>query len=433
MQSFFVFLVLASSAAIGAPQQDGETTVSQDAVSCLVTIGYGFKGEPAIVTLDIQTNGPSGYVSIDQTSLTNLMGDVNRVVTPGLRKQILWQPLETMSGRVHVKNVRAVVTLHATNSPPDYVVIDLKNDRKSMRFYPNAGQIPNGVTDDIYKTRYYVMRRMHAAGVVWPMGVAKTQTARNSDTENQRPWVAIPEDYYIGIYPCTMGHFRQNGTLKGVVNDHCTFKDEADSDLLPVHHLMFYNIRGQGDTWPNSAGVYDKHIFPQTWAYPQFIRNVIGTKFLLDLPTEAQWEFACRAGNYTDVYYNGGNTSNDLEKIAWHVGNVSKSRPQPVGLKDPNDWGLYDMCGNVWDLCLDLARSDYGVGRSDYDDVNFFGPAKDLNNVCHGSSLRVIRGGGYKSDYRKCTSSSRSWVEGTAESDSVGMRLAMPACYPYAD
>ncbi len=94
-----------------------------------------------------------------------------------------------------------------------------------------------------------------------------------------------------------------------------------------------------------------------------------------DLPTEAEWEYACRAGTSTK-YYNGDSES-DLARVAWYAGN-SGNRRHPVGHKEPNAWGLHDMHGNVSEWCRD------NVGYS-----------------------HVLRGGGWTSDASGCRSASR--------------------------
>jgi len=424
---FAIIPMMIAAVLCAAPTLDGTVSVFQDPTNALVTIRYAFTGEPAIVTVDIQTNGINGYASIDNTFLTNLVGDVNKKISPGSGKVITWQPADTIPGRFKVCNARAVVTLHATNSPPDYVVLDLADNglgqgNSRVRFFPNADQIPLGVTNDIYKTRYYVMRRIHAAGIVWPMGAPDNESGRNSGLEKARPWVALSEDYYIGIYEVTQGHFKQQSTLAGVVSSKCHFNDQEDSDLRPVNNLTYTNIRASSNSWPG-----DNHVFPQTWAYPQFLRNRVGTKFLLDLPTEAQWEFACRAGRFDKLYYSG-ETEADLSRAAWYTDNVPELAPQPVGRKEPNDWGLYDMLGNVEEFCLDNFREDFGISLTTYDEVDFFGPVTDYEG---NKVKKVLRGGCFKVSSEKCRSAAREWGAPGTEYDFVGFRLAMQVVYPY--
>ena len=163
-------------------------------------------------------------------------------------------------------------------------------------------------------------------------------------------------------------------------------------------------------------------------AYPQFLRNQVGQKFLLDLPTEAQWEFACRSGNYVTRFPNGDAQAN-LDEVAWYATNtVSDLAPRPVGLKKPNDWGLYDMLGNVEEFCLDNFRADYGVGLAAYDDENFTGPATDLNGE---TSKRVLRGGYFTSPLDRCRLAFREHGGHGTEYNFVGFRLAMQVVYPY--
>jgi formylglycine-generating enzyme required for sulfatase activity len=111
------------------------------------------------------------------------------------------------------------------------------------------------------------------------------------------------------------------------------------------------------------------------------------------LPTEAEWEYACRAGTQT-AYFFGSNPSK-LADYAWFDKN-SSGHPHPVGQKRPNPWGLYDMCGNVWQWCNDFYQVDY-YGETHQENPR--GP-KD-------GETKVVRGGAWKFSDQNCRSGYR--------------------------
>jgi formylglycine-generating enzyme required for sulfatase activity len=127
------------------------------------------------------------------------------------------------------------------------------------------------------------------------------------------------------------------------------------------------------------------------------------------LPTEAEWEYACRAGSTTS--YSFGEDEKLLGDYSWFDGN-SSNQTYPVGQKKPNVWGLYDMHGNVWEWCSDW----YG----DYPD----GEATDPQGPSSGSE-RVRRGGGWLSSARNCRSANRDWSIPSYRSYDFGFRLAL--------
>lgn len=110
------------------------------------------------------------------------------------------------------------------------------------------------------------------------------------------------------------------------------------------------------------------------------------------LPTEAEWEHACRAGTTGPRY-------GPLDEIAWYRAN-SDERVHEVGGKRPNAWGLYDMLGNVWDWCWDIY------------DAEVYG------------SYRVLRGGGWFDEHWSCRASVRRRSFPTYRIDDVGFRVA---------
>ncbi len=119
-----------------------------------------------------------------------------------------------------------------------------------------------------------------------------------------------------------------------------------------------------------------------------------GGKFLL--PTEAQWEYACRAGSTTRYCF--GDEESGLGEYAWYAAN-SGITTHPVGGKKPNAWGLYDMHGNVWEWCQDWYDEGY-YANSTTDDPT--GPS--------GGSFRVLRGGCWNYPAWICRSAFRYWL-----------------------
>ena len=127
------------------------------------------------------------------------------------------------------------------------------------------------------------------------------------------------------------------------------------------------------------------------------------------LPTEAEWEFAARGGNYSCHYKYSG--SNYIDDVAWYKINNSHST-HPVGTKQPNELSLYDMSGNVYEWCSDRYGS-----YSSYSQSNPTGP--------NSGSLRVGRGGSWSIDARGCRSSFRCGCLPGRSYDDVGLRLVL--------
>ncbi len=113
------------------------------------------------------------------------------------------------------------------------------------------------------------------------------------------------------------------------------------------------------------------------------------------LPTEAEWEYACRAG--TSTRWSFGDDANKLKDHAWYKPNAAK-KTHPVKAKRPNPWGLYDMHGNVAEWCQDFYAEEYSDGDVVQDPR---GPA--------GGEDRVLRGGSWAVDEDSCRSSARNF------------------------
>ena len=141
----------------------------------------------------------------------------------------------------------------------------------------------------------------------------------------------------------------------------------------------------------------------------EFIRKLnamTGRRFRL--PTEAEWEYAARGGNRSQGYKYSG--SNNLNSVAWYRDNSGETT-HDVGQKSPNELGIYDMSGNVWEWCSDW----YG---------NYSSSSQTNPTGSYSGSIRVSRGGSWYSDARYCRVSTRSNFTPDRRYISLGLRLA---------
>ena len=339
------FLSLAAVTAVGAPSID---SITVDASRPKLVVDYMLGGgEAAVVTAEVRVNGeaivPERFVSVS--------GDVGHVVEPGPRR-FTWNarkdwPEQKLTG------VTVALTAWATNAAPDYLVVDLtatnRSARETVTYYVSEADIPYGVTSDLYKTERLVMRKIPAAGVRWAMGSPEGETGRVRDDEIQH-FVTLTSDYYMGVYPVTVGQYR---LVRGAVNANAeALKDPvpADADCHPVSAVA-YGYRDEpvqhwlrnSSFWPTNQAHSGRALYAD--GFLGKLQKLSGIEF--DLPTSAQWEFACRAGSTTAIY---GNLTAD--EVAWYSGNTN--RTVAVGLKRQNAWGLYDMLGNVYEWCIDI-------------------------------------------------------------------------------
>ena len=141
------------------------------------------------------------------------------------------------------------------------------------------------------------------------------------------------------------------------------------------------------------------------------ISNCLPGKYRFNLPTEMQWEYACRAG--TQTTYHSGNEFTDLLRVAWCKEN-SSGHTHPVGEKESNNWGLYDMHGNVAEWCYD-SPSEYPKTCA----TNWIGQGD--------GNVRVLRGGSWGTPMNSSVFSCafRGWVEPNVERPWIGFRVGL--------
>ena len=356
-------LLLLCGMAVAAPKAENVTMTQ--AGSREVVITYTLTAAPAVVTLDIETNTASGaWVSIGGEHVQRVAGDVNRQVSGKETYSISWMPDRDWPGNlVESGRVRAVVTAWPLDNTPDYLVVSLltTTNLPTARYYTSTNFLPGGLlANPAYRTSSIVMRKILAKDVTWTMGSVNEVNR----TEREVPHaVTLTNNYYIGVFEMTQ---RQWALVFGRYNSNY-FTAEPDHAMRPVEQVCFNQIR-------NSDGLAAKEGYD--WPDPPFKDSMLGTLRTktgidFDLPSDAQWEFACRAGNGEGLWNDGSTYTNHLhdlhlDRLARNANNLGSPSTTSdasagtaiVGSYAPNAWGLYDMHGNVGEWCLDWDRAD---------------------------------------------------------------------------
>ncbi len=422
---------LAAVAARAEEPSVGAVAMAWDAAKAEATITYELSGSPAVVTLDVvDANG----VSIGGNYIGAFVaGDVFRKVeTDGLH-EILWHPA-TGTFKLPADGVRAVVTAYPLDDTPDYMVVSAANlaaDAADLvRYYPGEDFLPGGLHENReYKSTKIVMRKILAKDVAWTMGSSSVEESKFRDwtlpVNESNHVVRLTNNYYIAVFETTHG---QHACLTGG----STPPSVDNSNFLvnwtdrPVEQAYYLNLRG-ATQWPDA---------PTSDSVLGLIRARTGIDF--DLPSEAQWEFACRAGTGEGVWNTGvayaatpawykeysKDGNNKYNGTHWWLNAVIPGRSATtdgfvangdnftdvdrktvgpehgtaiVGSYPANAWGLYDMHGNVSEWTLDYYKVDISSLGGD---------------VCSDSSSgrRVIRGGSYNSrGVTDCRSAARGF------------------------
>ena len=155
-------------------------------------------------------------------------------------------------------------------------------------------------------------------------------------------------------------------------------------------------------------------------AYCQWLSDQTGKEYRL--PSEAEWEYACRAGS-TGKYCFGdfGDDENQLENYAWYLDNSGK-KTHPVGEKKPNQFGLYDMHGNVWEWCEDSLHKNYNGAPTDGSIWS-----NDSDSELRVFEQRVLRGGSRINSSFGLRSAARDWCNLNTRDSDIGFRLVTPS------
>ncbi len=274
----------------------------------------------------------------------------------------------------------------STNAPTGlYLVVDLSGGPDAASWpVSELDAVPSGGWTDEYKTTKLVLRKIEAG--TFTMGSPSGESGRWADESQHQ--VTLTKPYYIGVFEVTQ---KQYALVMG------SNPSYFSGDKQPVETVSWNTIRGNTN-WPASSAVSADSFMGR-------LRARTGLAF--DLPTEAQWEHACRAG--TTTAYSYGDSANGDYMWYWY----NSSQPtHEVGGKKPNAWGLYDMHGNVWEWCLDWYASNLGTAA-----------VTDPKGASSGSH-RVRRGGGWVLIAADCRSAHRSNYTPSDSGSFLGFRLS---------
>jgi formylglycine-generating enzyme required for sulfatase activity len=200
-----------------------------------------------------------------------------------------------------------------------------------------------------------------------------------SDRRTQRSWSVDVAPYQLAAFPITQSQYAKITARR---------PSAAQGEQQPVESVSWWDAVQFCNALSRHEGLTPAYRVQADAESVEWDTSADGYR----LPTEAEWEHACRAGTAGPRY-------GELDEIAWYRGN-SDGRIHDVGGKQPNRWGLYDMLGNAWDWCWDIY------------DAQAYG------------TYRVLRGGGWFDEHWSCRASVRRRSHPTFRVDDVGFRIA---------
>ena len=404
-------IVLAASLTLSA-----KADVTVENVTCLqgwpftrnVIINYTVSSTSADPRLAVKFYGTTdnGETTFDLSEYGTLSGDgADGMIEDMGTHKTFWTPnasfYETVTDGFKVK-VEAVEML--------YMVVDLSGGT-SAESYPVSylADVPQGGWTTEYKTTKLVLRKIEPG--TFTMGSPSNETGHQG-TEDLKP-ITLTKAFYVGVFETTQ---KQYELITG--SNPNSYKKPSDQSIIednPVETVKYNDLRGSGPDWPNTgSGVVASSFFGK-------LRLKTGRLYNFDLPTEAQWEYACRAET-TTALNSGKNLSDEtscseMAEVGRYAGNRGDDKGRywnttcTVGSYAPNAWGLYDMHGNVWEWCLDWRDANLGTN-----------PATDPTGPTSGT-LRVLRGGGWSTDAWQCRSARRSGQAPGSTDGQTGFRV----------
>jgi Uncharacterized conserved protein len=341
--------------------------------------------------------------------LKSVTGDVDdhTIALEGTHR-VTWDAYQDLGANVDASNVKIAIVARETTIDPPYLYLNLNT-------YELKGSFNGPSPSDPATKRTQIWFRRVEAGTFTMGASSEDRSYFNANFNNEAVHsVTITKPFYIAVYETTEAQY------------HKIFSETSWESMKPMIGLDYSDIRGTnvGTNWPARGYSVDANSFLGK------LRSKVGNDVIFDLPTDAQWEMACRSKGdgtfYGDLtwsdgtpYDKAGGTNvkidNNLDNISWYKNTAD--RIHDVGTKAPSSLGLYDMHGNVWEWCLDWMQDNLGTQ-----------PVTDPVGPRHqgaANSLRIRRGGAYGNYPADCRAARRNPASAGSSHIDYGFRMVI--------
>ena len=444
MKHKHVFMIVACAAALAA--------VCVDAYGVTLKLDQVRQRYPWNGLVDIDyTVADASSVGLDD-NLEVLM--VDKAVTPAVTNRaltFLQAPLPMTDGKHRItwdanadgvtnRTDQAEFHVKVVHYAAAYMVVDVSAGSGADATYPVDflnGEPDGGFKQNKYMENKIVFRRIRPGSYIAgsPSDEANTADAYNGADDKGLPGaevrekphrVMISKTLYVGIFEVTQAQYE-----KVMGSNPSIWTGSQGSPHRPVEQVLYGELRGDG--WPRTtapaADSFMDRLNKRCKSKDEHGEYTVDVKGF-DLPTEFQWEYACRAGS-TEAFYSkdgfdntdSGAQKDQLELIGLYKDNASKGVHPPVsgvykttdvGAFQPNAWGLYDMIGNAWEWCCDWFQADIVSLNQEVDPK---GADSGYGN------RRIARGGGYNTAISCCRVAFRQGFNNTIRNGSIGFRI----------
>ena len=433
------FVCLAAGLVSATPSVvPGSVTVSQDADTHALAVRYVLADGPAIVTFELKRGGET----VDAGRFLRVTGDVNKLVSGDAEHGFVVEAADDLGALT----VTVEVSAWDVSDPPDYMVADLMVPN-TVNYYASSNAIPGGLfgNDANFETRM-VFKRVFARGQTFTMGSPTTESGRGSNDREAQHQVTLTKDFYLGVFEVTQAQFlflkggvAAIGTGRAAKDTPFYFYNEALWAHRPADNVSYNEIRHSATKAGNDAARYPNGPGEGSWLKAMRDR----TGLAVDLPGEAQWEYACKAGTGDKCWNNGKSFSASIwnasicngrvqqtgggTKNSTSQGDAYTNGTAVVGSYEPSLWGFYDMHGNVAEFCVDWYAADItGIGD---DSINADG-AKLKDGTTDGT-YRIARGGHWWQNITEARTAARSVMAAESGVDAgQGFRVMAPIPNP---